>query len=165
MGLDLGQRRIGVAMTDAGGRLALPHRVLERSGDAARDRLVLADIVEDLHAEIVVVGLPLSLSGRMGPAAQAAAAEAAALGEVLEVPVVTFDERLTSVEAARRLRERGEVTRSGAGEERGGDRGRGGSRRPPRARRGVGGPSSSRRPVLDAEAAAIMLEAWLGAKR
>lgn len=165
VGLDLGQRRIGVAMTDAGGRLALPHRVVERSGDSVRDRAALVAIVEELNAEIVVVGLPISLSGTMGQAAQAAAAEAAELARVLKVPVVTFDERLTTVEAARRRRELGEATRSRAGAGSGGSGGRDGSRRrQARARARTGGSSASR-PVLDAEAAAIMLEAWLGAAR
>jgi putative Holliday junction resolvase len=166
VGLDLGQRRIGVAMTAAGGRLALPYRVLERSGDAARDRSAVAAIVDELEAEIVVVGLPLSLSGRMGQAAHEAAAEAASLGDALGVPVVTFDERLTTVEAARRRREHEEITRARPGAPREGKRGFDGSRRR-RSRAGpvVGGSSAPRRPVLDAQAAAIMLEAWLGAQR
>ena len=175
VGLDLGERRIGVAMTDAGGRLALPYKVVERSGDSVRDRAVLAAIVDEVGAEIVVVGMPLALSGKVGKAARAAAEEAAALGEVLAVPVVTFDERLTTVEAARRRRERGEAERSrwaaapkgGNGDSNGGGRRGGGragrlrERRPPKA----SGPSRQRRGVLDAEAAAIMLEAWLGAER
>jgi putative Holliday junction resolvase len=165
VGLDLGERRIGVAMTDAGGRLALPYKVVERSGDSARDRAVLAAIVAEVGAGIVVVGLPLALSGRTGPAADAAAAEAAALAEVMAVPVVTFDERLTTIEAARRRREREGAARSGAG--RGGIGSGDRSKGRPRERRSQSptGPSRQRRSGLDAEAAAIMLEAWLGAAR
>jgi putative Holliday junction resolvase len=113
--LDLGARRIGVAVSDVTGTLASPHLVLERSGDVAADHRRLAEIVADVGAERVVVGLPLSLSGGTGPAAQAAADEAVALAEVVGVPVETFDERLTTVSADRALRAAGTRARSRRG--------------------------------------------------
>lgn len=148
LGIDLGERRIGVAVSDFGGILASPYAVLRRSGDVERDRRALAGIVAELHAEVVVVGLPLSLSGAAGKAARAAAHEAAALATVVGVPVAMFDERLTTVEAARRRRERGVA--------------------PPVGRRGEGSRGGSRgaaaRAGIDAEAAAVMLTAWLDAQ-
>ena len=101
LGLDLGSRRIGVAISS--GTVATPHTVLERSKHRAADHAAIAKLVEELEAERVVVGLPLSLDGKMGPAATAAAEEAGALGEVVGVPVETYDERLTTVTADRSL--------------------------------------------------------------
>ena len=107
VGIDLGSRRIGIAVSDATGTLATPHLVLERSGDAAADHRRLAEIAREVGAERVVVGLPLSMRGDAGTAAQAAAAEAEAMAAVMGVPVETFDERLTTVSADRALREAG----------------------------------------------------------
>ena len=101
LGLDLGTRRIGVAVSS--GTIATPHSVLERGRDRTADHAAVAALVDELGAERVVVGLPLSLDGKMGPAATAAAEEAAALGDVLAVPVETYDERLTTVTADRSL--------------------------------------------------------------
>ena len=103
LGLDLGSRRIGVAVSDGSGTLASPHSVLERGRDRGADHAAVAALVDDLEVERVVVGLPLSLDGSMGPAAQAAAEEAQALADVLAVPVETYDERLTTVTADRSL--------------------------------------------------------------
>jgi putative Holliday junction resolvase len=97
--LDLGTRRIGVAVSDPGGRLATPVKVVERSGDLEHDRRVLAELVDELEAERVVIGLPLSLDGSLGPAARAALEETDALGAHLSVPVETYDERFTTVTA------------------------------------------------------------------
>lgn len=107
LGVDLGSRRIGVAISDTTGTLATPHGVVARSGDPAADHRVLAGLVAELGAERVVVGLPLSMSGGAGPAARAAAEEAVALAAVLAVPVDTYDERLTTVSAQRALRSGG----------------------------------------------------------
>jgi putative Holliday junction resolvase len=112
VGLDLGSRRIGVAASDTGGRLALPHGVLERAGRPEEDRDRLVRLVAELGAQLVVVGLPVSLDGSEGPAARQARAEAQALAERLGVPVVTHDERLTTAEAQRRLGEAGAGLRS-----------------------------------------------------
>ncbi len=103
VGVDLGSRRIGVAVSDRAGLVAVPHGTIERSGDPARDRAAIGAVVEELGGERVLVGLPLSLDGSRGPAADRASDEAVALGGVLSVPVELADERLTTVIANRSL--------------------------------------------------------------
>jgi putative Holliday junction resolvase len=108
LAVDLGSRRVGVAVSDPSHILASPHSVLDR-----RDyRDVVAALVTELEVERVVVGLPLSLSGDRGPAAVAAQAEADVLADLLAVPVETYDERLTTVTAARALHQRGVKSRA-----------------------------------------------------
>jgi putative Holliday junction resolvase len=107
LALDLGSRRIGVAVSDATETLASPRPVLERSGDRARDHGRVADLVADEEAGLVVVGLPLSLDGTEGPAAQQARAEAEELRVALAVPVKVHDERLTTVTAHQLLADQG----------------------------------------------------------
>ncbi|MDZ7733434.1 MAG: Holliday junction resolvase RuvX [Acidimicrobiia bacterium] len=104
---DLGTRRIGVAASDPGGILASPVAVVERSGDDEADRRELARLVDELGAGHVVVGLPLSLDGSRGPAAEDARVRIEALADLLDVPVEPYDERFTTVTAEQRLRERG----------------------------------------------------------
>lgn len=103
VGLDLGGRRIGVAVSDPSGTLASPHSVLERGGDTATDHAAIAALIAEVGAERVVVGLPLSLDGTVGPAASGVRDEIEALAAVLPVPVETRDERLTTVTAERAL--------------------------------------------------------------
>lgn len=105
LGLDLGARRIGVALSDSAGTVATPYEVVQRSGDRGRDHARIATLVDETAAERVVVGLPLSLDGTVGPAAAGVLDEIDELRGALTVPVVTQDERLTTVTAERRLRE------------------------------------------------------------
>jgi len=103
VGIDLGTRRIGVAVSDSGGVLATPYSVIERTGDDRVDRDRIAEVIRELHAGAVVVGLPLSLDGSRGPAATAALAQVDALRQHLDVPVEVHDERLSTVSAHRSL--------------------------------------------------------------
>lgn len=105
LGLDLGERRVGVALCDSAGTVATPVETLARTGDPDRDLQAIADQVYQWEAEIVVVGLPISLDGSEGPAARTARDETARLERLLEVPVVSYDERLTTVIAERSLME------------------------------------------------------------
>ncbi|HUS60553.1 MAG TPA: Holliday junction resolvase RuvX [Acidimicrobiales bacterium] len=105
--MDLGSRRIGVATSDASGALASPLEVVIRSGDPVLDHAAIRRLAEETGAERIVVGLPLSLDGREGPAAAAMRAEAEQLAVVVDVPVELFDERLTTVSAHRALAQRG----------------------------------------------------------
>lgn len=103
LGLDLGAKRIGVALSDSAGTLATPYEVLERSGDRARDHRGIAALAEEAGARCLVIGLPLSLDGSTGPAAAAALAEADELAAASGLPVEMWDERLTTVTADRAL--------------------------------------------------------------
>lgn len=105
LGVDLGSKRIGIAVSDRSGTIASPLTVVQRSGSKAADHRRIAALVAEEEAEIVVVGLPLNMNGTVGPAAQAAVAEAEALATVVGVPVETFDERRTTVTADRAMME------------------------------------------------------------
>lgn len=105
LALDLGSKRIGVAVSDPGETIASPDRVLQRSGSRAQDHRAIQTLVEEWGAELVVVGLPLTLSGDDGPAARATREEAAELASALTVPVELHDERLTTVTASRTLQQ------------------------------------------------------------
>ena len=83
--------------------MATPYEVIQRSGDPVRDRRRIVALAEEADAECIVVGLPLSLDGSIGPAAQAALDEVEALGATTDLPVETYDERLTTVTADRSL--------------------------------------------------------------
>lgn len=107
LGLDLGSKRVGVSVCDASQRIATGVTTIERRGDEALERRAVAGLVDEYEVVGVVVGLPLSLSGEIGAAAQAALDEAARLSAALDVPVTTFDERLSTVSAAAALRTAG----------------------------------------------------------
>ncbi len=107
LGLDPGERRIGVAMAVPGGSMALPLTVLDATGDWAA---ALAELVAEHRVAGIVVGLPVSLSGSEGAAAARAARArefAAGVGERLGLPVHLVDERLSTVAAGRALAEAG----------------------------------------------------------
>ena len=106
VGVDLGSVRVGVAVSDPSGTLASPHSVLQRGPSHADDHRRLAAIVEEVEAGVVVVGHPISLDGRSGPAARLVEAEVAELEAALAVPVELYDERFTTVTADRSMQER-----------------------------------------------------------
>ncbi|HEX6512801.1 MAG TPA: Holliday junction resolvase RuvX [Chloroflexota bacterium] len=106
MGLDLGEKRIGVAITDPEQNMAFPDRVLIRRSPKV-DRQALAALVRDLQVERVVVGLPLSMEGEFGINAERARSFGQYLQRAVRVPVDFQDERLTTVEADDRLRAAG----------------------------------------------------------
>ena len=98
--LDYGAARTGVAVSDATGELARPLGVVEQA--AAEDGLArIVALVAEQEAELVVVGMPLTLRGEHGPQAQETERFVDALREVLDVAVETFDERFTTALAAR----------------------------------------------------------------
>jgi len=105
LGIDLGSRRIGVALSDSEGRLATPYDVLERTRDLPGDRRRLVALAREAEVDVVVVGVPYSLDGSEGPAARRARAEIEQLRRVMPVPVETYDERLSTVSAHRSLQE------------------------------------------------------------
>ncbi|MHA6794871.1 Holliday junction resolvase RuvX [Pseudonocardia bannensis] len=107
LGIDVGAVRVGVALSDPDGILATPLVTVPRDVEGGSDLRALADLVAEHDIVQIVVGLPRTLAGREGPAAEAAQAFAAALAEVVDVPVALTDERLTTVVAARQLSARG----------------------------------------------------------
>ena len=105
LGIDLGSRRVGLALSDAGGKLASPLEVLEVSSpDSALDPVLR--IIGAEGVERVVVGLPLNMDDSIGPAARDAMAWAATLRQRSQKPVLMVDERLSSFEAEQTLNER-----------------------------------------------------------
>ena len=132
LGLDVGDRRIGVASGDTDTGIAVPLRVIQDSPDAVADVLREA---QSRDVEVVVVGMPYSMSGRVGPQAQVVQEFARRL-EDAGLTVETVDERLSSAEAERALA---------------GTRSRGRSRR------------RLEKSAVDAAAAVIILQAWLDA--
>ena len=140
LGLDVGERRIGLAFGDTDVRIALSAGVVERTGIDADVEAVLRE-ARARDADVLVVGMPYTLRGTRGPQAEAvegfvAALLAAVLRAALGLDVVTVDERFSTAEAQQRLAEaRGPVGRRKA-------------RRPPKG-------------ADDAAAAAVIVTRWL----
>jgi putative Holliday junction resolvase len=133
LGLDLGDARIGVAISDPERRVAVPVGTVH-VGQPPGELRAIAALVRDHRATVVVLGHPRSMSGASGPRAQLAESFADALRTILDVPVELHDERLSTAEAERRLAS-------------GGRRGR------------------EARELVDASAAAVILQGWLDARR
>jgi putative Holliday junction resolvase len=107
LGVDLGSVRIGIAVSDAGGLLASPHAVIASEGKR-RDVERIGEIVASSGAELVVVGMPTTLRGERGTAAEQVEEIVRELTDHLDVPVATWDERMTTAVAERALLEAGE---------------------------------------------------------
>jgi putative Holliday junction resolvase len=145
LGLDVGERRIGAAAADSQMRVALPIGVVERI-ELAADVAAIARLVEEQKAEVLVLGLPISLNGSLGPQAEVVRAFGDQLAAGLGLPVEYWDERLSTVEAQRRLAATAPSAR------------RGKQNRRSRSTKGRKGPPAGR---LDALAAAIILQSYL----
>ena len=98
VGIDLGSRRIGVAVSDGLGLTAQPHATIARHG-GVRDLQAIAAVVSQYDAGLVVLGLPLDPEGNEGAAAKSARAFADRLRGALPVPVELIDESFSTVEA------------------------------------------------------------------
>ena len=101
LGIDPGTKRIGVAVGAVG--VATPLRTIQRTKDIPGDFRRLAGLADEYEVDVVVVGLPVSLDGQQRAAAQRALREVEMLRGCLNVPVFTYDERLTTVTAERSL--------------------------------------------------------------
>jgi putative Holliday junction resolvase len=108
LGVDFGQARIGIAVSDELGLLAHPVKTIPASRDAAQQ---IGEIVREKNVERVVIGLPRHMNGSVGEAAGEALAFAEKLRTLLPCEVVTWDERLTTIAANRALRDGGRKTR------------------------------------------------------
>ncbi|MFD4638697.1 Holliday junction resolvase RuvX [Lentzea sp. NPDC058436] len=134
LGVDVGSVRVGISLSDPSAFLATPLVTLQRDEKRGSDLTELVRLVAEHDVVEVVVGLPKTLAGRHGPAAEAATAYAAALaGRIAPVPVRFSDERLTTVVVSRVL-----------------------------AQRGVKG--KKQRAVVDQAAAVEILQSWLDAR-
>jgi len=136
LGLDVGERRIGLAISDPERRLAVPLRILERRGEAV-DAQAIIDLARAERVEVLVVGHPLTLAGAVGPQARQVEAFAQRLADASGLPLELWDERLSSVQAER-------------------------APPGPRARRAKGG---RRQGPADDVAAAILLQSYLDRRR
>ena len=106
LALDVGEKGIGLAISDAGGLLAHPRGALVRKGEE-KDIEAILEMIKAEQVERVVVGLPRSLNGSLGPQARTILAFVEALRGRLPVPVEVWDEKLSTAEAERLLLEAG----------------------------------------------------------
>ena len=102
LGVDLGSKRIGLAISDEAGEIAFPAGILESRG-RRRDLSSLRELIAEKKIGRVVIGLPIHMDGRRGPEADKAIQFANLLHEASGIPVDTLDERWTSREAERSL--------------------------------------------------------------
>jgi 23S rRNA pseudouridine1911/1915/1917 synthase len=114
VGVDPGEARVGLALSDEGRLLASPLPTLEMEGDRAVAAAV-AEVVREHDADTVVVGYPIRMDGSVGPRAVRARELAVAIEDAARARVVLRDERLSSAEAERVMRERGERSRGRKG--------------------------------------------------
>jgi putative Holliday junction resolvase len=133
IGLDVGEVRIGVAVSDPTGTLASAREVLARRPEALALKTI-ARLVEEEEAEAIIVGLPRSLSGELHSQAALVQAFADQLRNAVSVPVRFWDERLSTVAAEREMR-------------------------------AAGTKRERRKAMIDAVAAAIILQSYLDARR
>ena len=158
LALDVGERRIGLAISDPEGRVAVPLETLERR-DEDVDLRALAELVEREGVQAVVVGLPLSLDGSVGPQAERTQEFARRVAEAVSCPLEMWDERLSTVAAERALtpsgppgrRSRRRADARPSGRSATSDR----RRRPPERHQGA----------RDALAATLILQAYLDSRR
>jgi len=137
LGVDLGERRIGLALTDPSRVLASPHATLERAAARDVDHRAIVAAATEAGATCIVIGLPRSLSGDLGPAARSVLDDVAAITEIARavgIDVDTYDERFSTMIAQRNLRDA----------------------TPRRNKR-----QRAQRERIDASAAAVILQSWL----
>ena len=106
MALDIGEKRVGIAVCDPGERVASPVCVMPAAEVEAHARS-FRQLIEDWEPELLLCGLPYTLAGEEGPQAARIREMAARIGKACELPVEFADERLSSAEAKRSLREKG----------------------------------------------------------
>lgn len=143
MALDVGEARIGVAVSDASGFLASPYTTLRVTRDEAETWAAIQELIRETEAEGLVIGLPVSLDGEIHAQGQRIMAFTERLKARIALPVTFWDERLSTVEAERLLAERGQSSRARR-------QGAGGKRRKQRNQQGI-----------DALAAAVILQGYL----
>ena len=150
MALDVGDARIGVALSDASGFLASPYTTVHVTRDEAQTWATSQQLITETEADGLVIGLPVSLDGEIHAQAQRVMAFAERLKAYIALPVTFWDERLSTVEAERLLLQRGEKA-DGRRQRKGGQgERRGGHKRKRRSQQGI-----------DALAATVILQEYL----
>lgn len=100
LALDIGERRVGLAISDAGALIASPFDVIAATADLPEQ---VSRLVAEQEVGLVVVGLPLTLAGDEGPQAHRVRAEGDCIAKAIDVPLVYHDERLSSAQAHRAM--------------------------------------------------------------
>jgi putative Holliday junction resolvase len=113
LGVDLGGRRIGLAISDESGQFAFPAGIVDSRG-RKRDLAALRTLIQEKEIGRAVVGLPIHMDGRRGPEAERAERFASDLSAAAGIPVDTLDERWTSREAETLLRQAPGARKRGA---------------------------------------------------
>jgi putative Holliday junction resolvase len=147
LALDVGEARIGVAVSDAMRMLASPYKTIHVSRDEAQTWAAIQQLIEEADAEELIIGLPISLDGQLHAQAERVLAFADRMKEHISIPFTFWDERLSTVEAQRLLVERAQQARGKSLL-----RGQGGQRRSRRRQKGH---------EIDALAAAVILQEYL----
>ena len=106
LALDIGETRIGIAVSDRSGRVASPVKVLPAAEVIGLAKSFLY-IVEDYEPDVLVSGCPMTMAGERGPQAERVEVQAQKIADALDLPLYFEDERLSSAEAKRILREQG----------------------------------------------------------
>ncbi len=148
MALDVGQARIGVALSDASGFLASPYTTLRASHDEAQTLGAIQRLLDETGAEGLILGLPISLDGQIHAQGERVRNFAGRLQEYIHVPLIFWDERYSTVEAERLLAERYQI---------GIEPGRRGAGKQEHNRRKARGTQQG----IDALAAAVILQEYL----
>ena len=99
IGIDLGSKRIGIALSDSDLTVATPLDVIERSGNVENDHIAILKITDEWEVKRIIVGLPISLDGTLGASAQSVIDEISRLGNLTDIPIETHDERFSTVTA------------------------------------------------------------------
>jgi putative Holliday junction resolvase len=142
MALDVGDRRIGVALSDPSGLLATPLTAVDRLDAQPSEFDEILRLAQENEIESIVVGMPITLSGKLGRQARQVRDFIKELSDLTDLPIVTVDERYSTVQAQRMLNES--------------------KRRPSRKRNRD---RNQERGLLDASAAAVFLQSYLDFKR
>jgi len=108
LALDVGEARIGVAVSDPSGVLASPYTTLHVTSDELQTWTSIQRLVSETEAEGLVIGLPISLDGQLHAQGERIQAFAEHLKPYISIPISFWDERLSTVEAQRLLMERGQ---------------------------------------------------------
>tara|TARA_B100000902_G_scaffold26376_1_gene31783 strand:+ start:9665 stop:10111 length:447 start_codon:yes stop_codon:yes gene_type:complete len=99
IGVDLGSKRIGIALSNSDLTVATPYDVIQRAKKADKDHIAILKIAHEWEAKKIIVGLPISLDGTLGASARSVISEIEKLKTITDIPIETHDERFTTVTA------------------------------------------------------------------